>query len=266
MHNRAALFVLTSIFLAACGGGGGGGSTTPPVSNPAPQPTSTAAPQPTPTPVANTSLSFYLPLASGNTWTFATGAKFSDMGSGPLQCQCPGNGVQMEQVALYQANSSTIFGSLFFTKTTGNTVLTNLVGVENDSGNSNITISSNAQYPDGVPVMDDNPFVNESWNDGAGDTSTITAVGGTLMLPNNTQVIDIATDVVSGNFNPITWSFAKGVGFTSIGVGNQSTNLTSFFVSTTNSHDSARKAASVLPLHGKLGKIDLNTTLAPLFK
>lgn len=259
MSNRALIVVLSVLFLAACGGGGGGGtSTNPPVSNPAPQPTAT--------PIANTSLSYYLPLASGNTWTFATGAKMSDMGSGTLQCQCPGNGIAMEQIALYQANSSTISASLFFTKTSGNTVLTNLVGAESGSGNGNITIASNAQYPAGMPVMDDNPSVNESWNDGAGNTSTITAVGGTMMLPNNTEIINIATDVVSGNFNPITWSFAKGVGFTSIGVGNQSTTITSFFVSTTNSHDFARKPASVAFFHGTVGRINLRTTLSALLK
>lgn len=249
-------FLILGVFIfAACGGGGGGGSTTPPTTPPAPQP-----------PIANTSLAFYLPLANGNTWTFTTGAKMVDMGGGPLSCSCPDNGAIMERIGLFPTGSQTASGSFFFTKNTpsGGTQLTNVIGVENDANTDNITIASSSAFPYGVPVMDDNPRVNESWNDGAGDASTIISVGGTLLLPNNTKIVDIATDQVTGNFSPITWSFAKGVGFTSIGVGNQSASISSFFVNTTTSY--ARTRQSVNVFRGLPGKPDLAGVLQTLLR
>lgn len=248
-------FVLLGVFVLAACGGGGGGSTTPPTTPPAPQP-----------PIANTSLPFYLPLASGNTWTFTTGAKLVDLGSAPVSCSCPDNGATMERIALFAPASQTASGSFFFTKNTpsGGTQLTNVIGVENDANTDNITIASNAMFPYGVPVMDDNPQLNESWNDGAGDASTIIAVGGTLMLPNNTKIVDIATDELTGNFNPITWSFAKGVGFTSISAGNQSASISSFFVNTSTSYARSRHSANLF--HGSPGSPDFATLIQTLFR
>lgn len=228
------LLILSAFALAACGGGGGGGG-------------STYVPAPQPTPIANTTLSYYLPLASGNSWTFATGGKMQDLGAATLSCTCPANGAQMERIVEYAPGSTTISGSMFFTKTApagqfGR--LTNLIGVENDANTNNIAVASDSTYPNGMPVMDDQPSANEFWSD-TGTTSTITSVGGTMILPNNEEVIDIAQDQITGNFNPVTWSFAKGVGFTQIGVGNQSTMITSFFVNTSTSQSASRKPASL---------------------
>lgn len=241
------------VMLSACGGGGGGsygGGSVPPIQ------------------IANTALPFYLPLAAGNTWTFATGGRMVDAGSGTLSCTCPGAGYRTERIQLYPPGSSTVSSSFFFTKNTpsGATQLTNVVGVENGSGTGNITIVSIPQYPYGIPVMDDSPRQGESWNDGAGDSSTITSVGGTLMLSNSSKIIDVASDTISGsNLSTVTWSFAKGVGFTQIGVGTQSTNLTSFFVNTTTSYAVARQGEPVPTFHGRTGRLDAATALRPIF-
>jgi len=188
-----------------------------------------------------------------------------DMGSSTLSCGCPGNGDTMERIALYPPGSSTISSSFFFTKTPPSGQygeLSNIVGVENDSGTSNVTVISNVQFPNGVPVMDDSPSANEFWNDGAGDQSTITSVGGTLMLPSGSEVIDVAEDQITGSFSSITWDFARGVGFTQIGVGGQSTTLTSFSVNAASSM--VRTSAS--HVRGEPGTIDFEHSLAALFK
>jgi hypothetical protein len=249
------VIVLGVFVLTACGGGGGG-NTAPP----------TPAPTPTPHPIANTSSPFYLPLSTGNSWTFATGGKIVDTGSMTLSCSCPDNGGTMERLAVYSPGSSSVSDSLFFTKNTpsGGTQLTNMIGVENDAGTNNITIASTVQFPYGIPVMDDSPKANETWSDGVGDASTITSVGGTMVLPNGDQVINIAVDQITGNFNPITWAFAKGVGFTSIGAGAQSTTLTSFYVNAATSYAKARH--SVRTAHGSPGRPDIGRSLSALFK
>ena len=231
MQGRILCAAIGLAFLTACGGGGGGA--TPPA--------------PTTPPVANTPLSYYMPLAQGNSWTFSSGGRIVDMGSSTVVCSCPASGAKMEQIALYPPGSSTISGSFFFTKNTpsGGTQLTNYVGVENDAYTNNITIASTTQFPYGVPIMDDVPSVNEFWSDGLGDVSTITSVGGTLTLANGSQVNNIAVDQITGGSSPITWGFAKGVGFTSIGAGTQSTSLTSFSVNVTTSASTGRRAAAV---------------------
>lgn len=214
--------------------------------------------------MANTSLAVYLPLANGNYWTFATGGKLADMGSATLTCTCPANGYTMERIGMYSPGSQSVSASMFFTKNTpsGATQLTNLVGVENDPNTNNIVIASYASFPYGIPIMDDSPKANESWNDGAGDQSTITTVGGTMTLPSGAVVNSIATDELSGNFNPITWSFAKGVGFTSIGVGSSTTTLTTFYVNTTTSQSIMTAAPRFI---GSPGRPDLSV-LKTLFK
>lgn len=240
------LALLTVFGLAACGGGGGGGNS------------GSTPPQPI-TRIANTSLPYYLPMSAGNSWTFATGGKMVDIGSITLQCSCPENGAAIERIGLYPPNSTAPSGSFFFVKNTpnGGTQLTNLIGVENDAGTSNITLASSTQFPYGVPIMDDSPHQNESWNDGAGDLSTITSIGGTMMLANGSEVINVATDQITGSFSPITWSFAKGVGFTQIAVGTQSTSMTSFSVNTATSNSAARNAQSLTAAQGHSGLIDL---------
>lgn len=222
-----------SAILAGCGGGGGGGNNSGPPKGPS---------------VANTSLSYYLPLAQGNSWTFASGGKMQDLGSATLPCTCPANGAQVERIGIYSPGSSAVSASFFFMKTPPSGQfgrLSNMIGVENDAYTNNITVASDSTYPNGMPVMDDNPSVNEFWSD-AGGTSTITSVGGTMTIPNNQEVIDIAVDQITGSFSPITWSFAKGVGFTQIGVGSQSTTITSFSVNTSTSQSAGRRPDSVV--------------------
>ena len=255
MNQRLTTSIILISFLTACGGGGGGGGggtgggggVTPPIT------------------IANTANVHYLPLANGNSWTFASGGKMVDMGTYTLTCSCPDNNGSMERIALYDPGAVTISGSFFFTKTLPSSQfgeLSNVVGVENDAGTNNIILASYAQFPNGLPVMDDSPSANEFWNDGHGDLSTITSVGGTMILPNQTEVINIATDQITGNFSPTTWSFAKGVGFTQIGVGAQSTSLTSFFINATTS----LSVSGTRYARGSLGTIDAGAVLRKLFK
>mgnify|MGYP001496571385 CR=1 FL=1 len=244
--------------LAACGGGGSSGGSGPvaPV----------VTPTLTPVPIGNTSLAFYLPLAAGNSWTFATGGKLVDAGSGPLVCTCPGNGYKMEQVQAYAPSSATVSASFFFTKNTptGGSQLTNIVGVENDANTNNITIMSSTQFPYGIPLMDDAPLVGEKWTDGAGDTSTITSVGGTTMLPSGTQIINIANDQITGpTFSALSFSLAKGVGFTQIGVGSNATNMVSFSVGASSS--SVVRRPSSLSFRGAIGIPKLKRAFLALF-
>jgi hypothetical protein len=181
-----------------------------------------------------------------------------DMGSGPLQCSCPDSGGPVERIALFSAGSSIISASFFFAKNTpsGATQITNLIGVENDANTSNVTVASTTQFPYGIPIMDDSPRQNETWNDGAGDVSTITAVGGTLLLASGSQIVNNATDQITGNFSPITWSFAKGVGLTQIGVGTQMTAITSFFVNAATSTSKVRQSALRQSFRGRVGDVD----------
>jgi len=143
--KRIVFIFAVSLALAGCGGGGGGGTPT--------------IPAPTQPKIANTSLPYYLPLSSGNTWTFATGGKMVDLGALQVSCTCPANGSSAERIGLYSPGSSTVSSSFFFSKNTpsGGTQLTNLIGVENDSGVSNVTLVSSTQFPYGIPVMDDSP-------------------------------------------------------------------------------------------------------------
>lgn len=165
-----------------------------------------------------------------------------DMGSSTLTCTCPDNGGAMERIAIYAPSSSAISGSIFVSKNTptGGTQLTNMVAVENDGNTNNLTIASTAAFAYGIPFMDDSPKQSESWSDGVATTSTITSIGGTAMM-GGSQIVDVATNQISGS---ITWSFAKGVGFTMISSGGQSTGLASFTVNTATSMTSARGVAS----------------------
>ncbi len=106
----------------------------------------------------------------------------------------------MEQIGLYAPSSNTATGSFFFTKNTpaGATQLTNLIGVATGLDTTTITLVSTTQFPYGVPIMDDSPSANEFWND-SGALSTITAVGGSMQLPNGQKIINIATDQITGS-------------------------------------------------------------------
>ncbi|HKU67359.1 MAG TPA: hypothetical protein VJP85_06275 [Candidatus Baltobacteraceae bacterium] len=248
--KRLCCIFTACIALAGCGGGGGTPST----------------PAPTAPPIANTSLPYYLPMSSGNTWTFASGGKLVDMGPMQIACACPANGSMMERIGLYSPGAQTLGASFFFAKHTpsGATQITSLIGDENDANTNNITLMSDTAFPYGIPVMDDSPALNESWNDGAGDASTITAVGGTMMLPDSSEIIDVATDRITGNFSAITWGFAKGVGFTSIGVGTQSTALASFTISTASSFVRTTGVAQIA--HATVGKVHAAAILSTLFR
>jgi len=85
-----------------------------------------------------------------------------------------------------------------------------------------------------------------------------------MMLSNQSQVQNIAADQLTGGTSPVTWAFAKGVGFTSIGVGTQSTSLSSFTVSTASSYvrtaDVARIASATA------GKADVAAAITALLK
>lgn len=224
------LAILFAFALASCGSGGGGGG------GPIPGGGSSMT-------TLNTAVPDYLPAASGNYWNFSTGARMVDGGSYTLTCSCPGDGVHMERIELYDPGSSTISSSFFFAKNTpeGGTQLTNMIGVENDSGTNNMTGSSTATYPYGEPVMDDSPRANEQWSDGSGDTSTIVSTGATLSISSSSQIVGVATDQMTGNYSTITWGFAHGVGFTKIGVGTQTMNISSFYVNASTSTSSGSR-------------------------
>ena len=221
--------VASSFLLAACGGGGGGGST--PV-----QPQQV---------FANTSLAFYLPLATGNTWTFATGGKIVDSGSHTISCACLYNGRRSDSLDLIDPTGT--YGSSFiFTKFfdgANNGVLTTvLLGTSNDHG---ATVSYFGTATNiGIPVMNDSPIQGQSYTN-SGVTATITSVGQTQALPDGRFVRNVATGVLtqSGAQN-FTFGFAQGVGFTSVAVGTQTTNLSSFSVDVTNSASVARGTQS----------------------
>lgn len=236
-------FLILGIFaLTACGGGGGNSL-----------PSTPQAP-----PIANSALPYYLPLASGNTWTFASGGKLVDMGSSTLTCTCPDNGGAMERIAIYAPGSSAISASIFVSKHTpqGGTQLTNMIAIENDGNTNNLTIASNAVFAYGIPFMDDSPTPNESWSDGLGTTSTITSTGGTATM-GGSQILNVATNQI--NPGGISWSFAKGVGFTVISSGGQSTALASFTINAATSMTAARSV-----VYGHVGTPDFSALNALL--
>ncbi|HEY0799133.1 MAG TPA: hypothetical protein VGD50_08280, partial [Candidatus Baltobacteraceae bacterium] len=199
-----------------------------------------------------TASAYYLPLNMGNTWTFTTGASFVDEGTVPLTCACPENGAIVEQVALLDPGSSSPGGYFYFAKYTPSghaSLLTTLIGIQ--PAGQNMTITSTVQTPDGLPIMDDSPAKGESWSDGLGDLSTIDAVGGTTTITGNQQLINVASDTITGSATPLNWRFAKGVGFASISYGGQTTSLSSFTINAAQS-TSLKPKSSVLgvPAHG----------------
>ena len=238
--KRSSIVLLFGLAIAeaACGGGGSGGGYGGGGLPPAPPTIS----------YANTSLPFYLPLATGNTWLFASGGSINDSGSATLSCACAYNGGAIESLDLFTP-TSTYSGTLYFAKGTpfGQSD-TFLVGVSQDHGTTITLVGSSTQGTQVVPgigVMDDAPQVNELWSEGGG-TSVIQSVGGTQPYGSE-QIKNIAVDAITGISNGViqtlTWGFAQGVGFTSIDLNGQSTTLTSFSVSMT-SHSVDRR---VLP-------------------
>jgi len=224
--------VVCSLVFAACGGGGGGGgggTVTPPQV------------------FANTALPFYLPLATGNTWNFATGSKIVDGGSRTLSCTCTFNGRRVDHLDLI--DPSGVYGSSFiFSKFVDNSnggVLTSvLVGTSTDHG-ATVSIFGNATNT-GVSVMNDAPVQGQVYtNSAAAITTTISPVGQTQSLPDGRFIRNVATaTLTSPGAQNIVFGLAQGVGFTSVGVGSQSSNVTSFTVDTVSSASAARSAQS----------------------
>lgn len=215
------------VLLVACGGGGGA----PVIPTPTPIPTPTVQPE-----TLNTELPAYLPLARGNLWRFSPGSRMTDVGTFWLVCTCPYSYGLIEEIDIHDRFEN-FGGSLFFTKQLGTTgtLWTNLIGVR-EPGASLVSLIYDPRYPRGLPLMDDVPVVDETWSVIAGGateaTSTILSVGGTLPLPNNAQIINVATDEIGeANFGrTLTMSFAQGVGFAQVSIAGRNADLTSFKV------------------------------------
>ena len=213
--------------LTACSGSSGGGifgGNTPPPN------------------IANTTNPYYLPLSPGNSWTFQNGVVINDVATGTFSCQCPGNNAPIEQLDA-QDSSGTYIASLYFSRQNN---LTTLIGIATVQGGS-ISTTSTTTYPDGIPVMDDNPTAGETWGpDEYGDTSTITAVGQTVTLGNGQQAVNVATDSLTVQGIPqatLTWQFAQGIGFVSLSSNTYgNTTLNTFSVSGTNSFAKLRRS------------------------
>lgn len=251
MKRSTPLTICAALALAACSGSGGGGLFGP-------------TPTPTPSNVANTSLPYYLPLAAGNAWTFDDGESINDVGAGQLSCNgCPGQGISIEELDT-QDSSGTYEGSLYFDKQNpGSGLVTNFVGTSTSPG-TNLNYISTANYPDGLPIMNDNPSTGESWTDENGDTSTIGSTGQIVTLSNGEVAINVAADTftAAGGATSFGWQFGQGLGFVTISTSGGSTTLTSFTVNTANSYGRAhrtfrgirRMSASDLAIFRKLVK------------
>ena len=190
---------------------------------------------------------FYLPLVPGNTWTFATGSKIIDGGTRTLSCTCTFNGRRIDHLDLIDPSgvygSSFIF-SKFFDNTNGGVLTSVLVGTSTDHG-ATISLFGDATNT-GIPVLNDAPVQGKTYtNSVASITSTISPVGQTQPLPDGRFIRNVATDTLtSPGAQNIVFSLAQGVGFTAVGVGSQTTNVSSFTIDTVNSASAARSAES----------------------
>jgi hypothetical protein len=137
-------------------------------------------------------------------------------------------------------------GTFYFTKApSANTggLLTDIIGTSSP-GDAAITFITNGTLY-GLPIMDDNAFQNENWAYVGAETSTITSIGGTQQFSGPYVLInDINTDALTGDLT-LNWSFAKGVGPTSIALNGQTITLTSFSINPTASQSQDRRALSV---------------------
>ena len=238
------------MFLAIGGGGGGGGAALPP-----------------PPVFANTSLPLYLPLATGNTWTFASGGKIVDAGPSTFACACSFNGQRVDRLDLTDPTgiySSSFLFSKYFDSSNGGILTTVLVGTSPDHGTTRSFFGTAANT--GIPVMNDAPVQGRSYTN-SGITATITSAGQTQPLPDGRFINNVATSTLSqSGAQNIVFGFAQGVGFTSIAVGSQSTNLASFVVDMTNSKSVTRELQSDRSTATKTASpASLATALAQLF-
>jgi hypothetical protein len=223
--------------LAACGGGGNASGSTPVI------------------PVGNTSLSHYLPLSVGNTWLFSSGGRINDSSTGVLSCTCTYNGGQIEGHDIISPTGA-YSGTFYYAKQAGavgsGAPVTFLVGSSTNHGATLVLVGSTATANGTIPgigVIDDNPYVGESFSDPIGDASTITAVGQTANY-STVQYVNVATDTLSGpSVGPagVLWSFARGVGYTSLSLAGVNATLTSFTASSTSSARMRRPVSVVEP-------------------
>lgn len=239
--KRFSFAIPALLLVTACGGGGGSSPGAP------------AAP-----PAANTSLPYYLPLASGNTWTFSTGGRFVDVGSGTLQCTCASNGGKIEGHDLISTTDS--YGGTFeYAKAAGiagsGASVTYLVGISMDHGQT-IQLAGSAATNKGIlpglGEMDDSPSASETFSDAGGDTSTIGSVNQTVTYGGATYA-QVATDTISGtNVSSIVFGFARGVGYASVSYQGQSAILSSYSVNKQTSYAAQRELPRVTRVTGSL--------------
>jgi len=206
---------LAIALLAGCSGGGGGGSNSG----------GSGGYTPNGPIVYNTANIHYVPLASGNSWTFATGGRILDAGTYSLTCVCGVNGQTVEDVDLYDPQG-TYSGTFILAKTTGTPQSTTLLGISSNHGTAITLLFTGTSY--GLPFMDDAPSIGQGATVG-GETTTITNVGGTQPYSNGI-INNVATDTITGASLDMAWSFARGVGFAAISEGGQSTQLVAFSI------------------------------------
>ena len=230
MNRLIGLYRSTGVFavlaLAACGGGGGGGGG------------SSVAP---PTGIANTSSPFFLPSKTGNRWVFSTGGAFTDGGRGTISCTCAVNGQVAERMDLTDPTGAYAGSFLFSKSTVGNSIIDTLMGSSTDHG-ATVSLLTDGAGHYGISVNDSNAFVGENWTN-AGGTSRITGVNGTQSYGGGI-IQSINTDTLVASTTSLTWGFARGVGFTSVTSGGQTTTLTSFSIDATGSQAFDRSPTS----------------------
>ena len=201
---------------------------------------------PPPPPVyANTALPFYLPLATGNTWIFASGGKIVDGSKRTISCTCVYNGVRSDSLDLIDpsgAYGSSFIFTKFYDQANNGALTIVLLGTSTDHGATVSYFGSGSNI--GIPVMNDAPTQGKSYTN-AGITATITSVDQTQGLRDGRVIRSVATGALTqSGSSTIVFGFAQGVGFTSVAVGSQTTNLMSFTVDLVNSKSVARDAQS----------------------
>jgi hypothetical protein len=171
----------------------------------------------------------------------------NDVGLGNLTCAgCAINNLPSEGIDLISP-SGTYSGTFYYAKTTSaqsGAVLTDIIGVSTNHG-STVALVTNGTGTYGLPVMDDHASVGERWSY-SNESSTITSVGQTQPYGGSALIQNVNADAFTGALN-ITWSFAQGVGFTSLSMNGQTITLTSFSVDPASSQSVGRSTLSLEP-------------------
>lgn len=244
---------LAFAMLAGCGGGG----------------TSPVVPQisqgGSPPPVANTTLSAYLPLGRGNVWAFSNRSRMVDAGTFRLNCTCPYPHGLMEEIDVFDSTGN-FGGSLFFSKQllSSGTIWTTLLGVRTPGSNL-IALLYDSTLAQGLPVMDDAPFSGETWAIVNGPrldaVSTIVSVGGTVPIGSHVLVNVAQTRIDDPVLGKTAFlSFAQGTGFSQVAIGPLSAGLASFSVDV--SRGGVPLATATVPLPGRLQHADVVSVLS----